>query len=158
MDRELHLSFYTNSITVGRGFYIEFLQQLCLTGSSHTSKPGFTYPHLPSTHGRSNDGSRLNESGDATTDQPSSFGARPPPTYPPDYVARSNPVRDMIEAPPPSKPSSHSSNKAEVLHSKPLFAGNVIITHGSGTSPNFLQQLQSNANVTANLRSSYKVI
>lgn len=141
------------------------MQQLCLSPSQGQYEPqsGFTYPEIRDKPLNSSyhAGTRSHPE---ITESPPSNQPQPPPTYPPDYVARSNPVRDMIEAPGRDGHSYHNGRSSSGVsgsgqNSKPLFAGNVIVTtQGIGSPRTFLQQLQHNKNVTTSLRSSYEVI
>ena len=146
---------------------MEFLQQLCLSPSQGQYEPqsGFTYPEIKDKPLNSsfNGGSNTE-----VTKSPSAPQSSFPATYPLDYVARSNPVRDIIEATErdsyQNSHQSHSDRSSSTvtqsgLNTKPLFAGNVIVTTQGIESPRtFLQQLQHNKNVTTSLRSSYEVI
>ena len=126
LARELQFNFYSNSVESGRGFYIEYLQELCIGGNEQKYQTGIghAYPsssakpnddqfsQARSMHASSNqqsDGNQLVGADPSGRDpsiqqtislreQQASVYKKQPPTYPPNYVAKSNPVGEMIEA------------------------------------------------------------
>ena len=124
LARELQFNFYSNSVESGRGFYIEYLQELCIGGNEakYQTGVGHAYPTKPAANDQFNQARSMHASGPSSdggqmmnTDDPSgrdpaiqqtislreqqaSVYKKQPPTYPPNYVAKSNPVGEMIEA------------------------------------------------------------
>lgn len=118
LTRELQFNFYSNSMESGRGFYIEYLQELCIGSNDKKYQTGIghAYPsnnnddnHL--NQARSMQSSNQQQNSDhivnddpsiqqtiSLREQKSSVYKKAPPTYPPGYIARSNPVGEMIEA------------------------------------------------------------
>ena len=104
--RELQFNFYSNSLDSGRGFYIEYLQELCIGGNEAKYQTGIGHNYPTSDKANNNQARSMqpdrNEDGIQQTialrEQQASVYKKTPPTYPPNYVARSNPVGEMIEA------------------------------------------------------------
>lgn len=117
LSRELQFNFFSNSIISGRGFYIEYLQELCIGNSEQKYQTGMGHTYPSSGDGKSSDDRTANQARSmeslmpqsnanddsiqqtiALREQKASVYKKATPTYPSNYVARSNPVGEMIEA------------------------------------------------------------
>ena len=157
LARELQFNFYSNSVESGRGFYIEYLQELCIGGNEKTYQTGVghAYPSAKSnddqfsqarsmhaSNNQASDGNQIVGADDPGRDpsiqqtislreQQAGVYKKQPPTYPPNYVAKSNPVGEMIEAidrnSDVNSPSSgdHQTSYPKSYQSKQNISGNL---------------------------------